>query len=89
MLSFCRLYADDNSIQYADKNINNIECLLNHDLKILGKWFKDWLLQFNPNKLKVLLPKVEDLFCRNEITDHGMGGQMIWLLYPVLYTKHP
>ena len=24
MLSFCRLYADDNSIQYADKNVNNI-----------------------------------------------------------------
>ena len=24
MLSFCRLYADDNSIQYADKNLKNM-----------------------------------------------------------------
>ena len=53
MLSLCRLYADNNSLQYADKNVNNIECLLNHDLKILGKWSIDWLLQFNPNKTKV------------------------------------
>ena len=54
MLSFCRLYADDNSIQYADKNLKNIECVLNHDLRILEKWSEDWLLQFNPNKTKVL-----------------------------------
>lgn len=28
MLSFCRLYADDNSIQYPDKNLRNIENVL-------------------------------------------------------------
>ena len=50
MLSFCRFYADDNSIQYAYKNSNNIGCILNYDLKILEKW----LLQFSPNKTKVL-----------------------------------
>ena len=30
------------------------------------------------------LPKVENLYCRNEFTDHGMGGQAIQLLQPVL-----
>ena len=35
MLSFGRVYADDNSTQYADKNLINIECVLNYDLKIL------------------------------------------------------
>ena len=54
MLSFCRLYADDNSIQYADKNVNNKECMLNYDLTILENWPEDWLLQFNPDKTKVL-----------------------------------
>lgn len=54
MLSFCRLYADDNSIQYADKNLQNIENVLNHDLKILEKWSDDWLLKFNPNKTKAV-----------------------------------
>ena len=54
MLSFCRLYADDNSIQNADKNVNNIECMLNYDLTILEKWSEDWLLQFNPNNTKIL-----------------------------------
>lgn len=50
MLSFCRLYADDNSIQYADKNLRNVENVLNHDLRILEKWSNDWLLKFNHNK---------------------------------------
>ena len=53
MLSFGRVYADDNSTQYADKNLINIECVLNYDLRILEKWSEDWLLQFNPNKRKV------------------------------------
>lgn len=51
MLSFCRLYADDNSIQYADKNLRNVENVLNHDLKIFEKY---WLLNFYPNKTKVV-----------------------------------
>ena len=46
--------ADDNLIQYADKNVNNIECMFNYDLTIIEKWSEDWLLQFNPNKTKVL-----------------------------------
>ena len=54
MLSFCRLYADDNSLQYADKNVHKIEYMLNYDLAILEKWSEAWLLQFNPNKTKVL-----------------------------------
>ena len=53
MLSFGRVYADDNSTQYADKNLINIECVLNYDLKILEKWSEDWLLKFDPNKRKV------------------------------------
>ena len=63
MLSFCRLYADDSLIQYADKNVNNIECMPYYDLKILEKWSDDWLLQFNPNKTKVLF-----FFWKNETT---------------------
>lgn len=35
MLFYCRLYADNNLIQYADKNIRNIENVLNYGLKIL------------------------------------------------------
>ena len=30
------------------------------------------------------LPKVDDFYCINELTDHGKGGQVTWLLCPVL-----
>jgi hypothetical protein len=40
MMSFCRLFADDNSIQHASKNLNEIEFTLNHDLCVLDEWQK-------------------------------------------------
>lgn len=38
MLSMCRLFADDSSLQYSSNSILNIEHILNHDLKILESW---------------------------------------------------
>lgn len=54
MLSMCRLFADDNSLQYSSNNILNIEHILNHDLKILELWSKKWLLKFNSSKTKIV-----------------------------------
>lgn len=54
MLSFCRLYADDNSLQHCDLYTKNIEIVLNHDLKILSDWSDKWLLKFNPSKTKAV-----------------------------------
>lgn len=31
---FCRLHADDNLIQYANKNSNNIQCMFDYDLEM-------------------------------------------------------
>ena len=54
MLSMCRLFADDNSLQYLSKNIAEMECSINQDLNTLDKWSKQLLLQFNPNKTKAV-----------------------------------
>lgn len=54
MLSLCRLFADDSSLQYSSNNILNIEYILNHDLKILESLSKKWLLKFNSSKTKVV-----------------------------------
>ena len=32
----------------------------------------------------ISLPKIEDMWCRNGFTDHGMGGQLILLFHSVL-----
>ena len=54
MLSMCRLFADDNSLQQCSYNMLDIEYKLNHDLHILEFWSNKWLLKFNPSKTKVL-----------------------------------
>lgn len=40
MLSMCRLFADDNALQYSSNNILDIEHYWNHDLKFLESWSK-------------------------------------------------
>jgi hypothetical protein len=52
MVSICRLFADDNSIQHASNNPSEIKFMLNHDLCILEEWSRKWLLRFNPSKIK-------------------------------------
>ena len=51
MSSFCRLYADDNSLQNCSTNIDSI----NNDLNQLDMWSKQWLLKFNPSKTTAVL----------------------------------
>jgi hypothetical protein len=53
-MSMCRLFADDNSIQYPSDNVTEIEHVINHDSSILNSWSKQWLLQFNPSKTKTI-----------------------------------
>ena len=44
MLSFCRLFADDNCIQYSSQNVSCIGNNINHDLLALEQWSSKWLL---------------------------------------------
>jgi len=50
LLSLTRLFADDTSLAVTSSDISETETLLNHDLNILNKWSKQWLVQFNPSK---------------------------------------
>ena len=54
MTSLCRLYADDNSLQYYSTNIDSLELELNNDLHRLDLWSKQWLLKFNHSKTKAI-----------------------------------
>lgn len=63
MLTSCRLFADDNSLQHAAFNLHDIECNLNQDLESLGSWSKKWLMSFNPSKTKAIY------FSTKKITD--------------------
>ena len=55
LLSLTRLFADDSSLFYSATNINDIEGIINHDLRILVRWAAKWLINFNPLKTEAIL----------------------------------
>ena len=50
LLSIARLFADDKSLSFSSKDLPDIEGIINHDLRIISAWAKQWLVDFNPAK---------------------------------------
>ena len=50
LLSLTRLFADDSSLFYSAVTIKDIECMINHDLRMLVSWAARLLINFNPLK---------------------------------------
>ena len=55
LLSLTRSFADDLSLFYSTTSINDIEGIINHDLRILVRWAAQWLINFNPLKTEAIL----------------------------------
>ena len=49
--SLVRLFADDSSLMFSSTNPLEIEARLNLDLHALDNWAKQWLVDFNPQKI--------------------------------------
>ena len=50
LISDINLFADDTALlQQYDVN-SEAEIILNHDLKLIANWGKQWLVEFNPSK---------------------------------------
>jgi len=54
LLSITRLFADDTSLASTTSNIDDLQSIINHDLREISKWSKQWLVTFNPDKTEVL-----------------------------------
>ena len=54
LVSISRLFADDTSLARTTSNIDDLEGILNHDLRVISQWSKQWLVTFNPVKTEVL-----------------------------------
>ena len=54
LLSVVRLFADDTSLACTTSNTADLQSILNHDLDIITKWSKQWLVTFNAAKTEVL-----------------------------------
>ena len=55
LLSVFRIFADDTLLSCTSSDISHIESILNHDLEVVNKWSKQWLVEFNPNKTEAIL----------------------------------
>ena len=60
LLSLTRLFADDSSLFYAAAHIADLAGIINHDLQLLINWARQWLVSFNPLKMKL-----SDLLLKN------------------------
>ena len=54
-LSLEKLFADDSSLFYSAASLEEIQGIINHDLRILTAWAKQWLATFNPRKTEAVL----------------------------------
>ena len=61
LLSLTRLFADDSSLFYSASSIDDIQGLINHDLVLLSRWAKQWLVTFNPSKTEAILFSLRNL----------------------------
>ena len=50
LLSITRLFADDTSLAFSSSDVKDTEGILNHDLRMIVSWAKQWLISSNPNK---------------------------------------
>ena len=50
-----RLFADDTSLSYSSRNLQNLQLIVNDDLKHLHEWAGCWLITFYSSKTEVLL----------------------------------
>ena len=55
VLSLTRLFADDSSLYFSASSLDDIEGIMNHDLRIVFSWASQWLVNFNPNKTEAML----------------------------------
>ena len=54
LLSVARLFADDTSLACTTSNTADLQGILNHDLDVITKWSRQWLVTFNSAKTEVL-----------------------------------
>jgi hypothetical protein len=55
LLHLTRLLVDDTSLSYSSQSPYAIEDVMNSDLESISIWFKQWLVNFNPQKTKAMV----------------------------------
>ena len=70
LLCLTRMFADDTSLSYSSQSPYTIEDVMNSDLESISIWSKQWLVNFNPLKIKTMVFSNINLPSDVEITFH-------------------
>ena len=62
---------------FTPSNIRDVEGILNHDLAIICKWAKQWLIYFNPNKTVAVLLSLMELGVPPNLIFDGIPIQFV------------
>ena len=77
LLSIARLFDDDTSLAFTTSNLLDLEGILNHNLRIISFWAKQWLADFNPNKTEAILFTLEQNVTPPLLLfDHTLTGKL-------------
>ena len=55
LISLSRLFAEDTSFSYSNRDELQIQTVIDHDLKELDECSKKWLMSFSPDKTEIML----------------------------------
>jgi hypothetical protein len=55
LLALTRLFADDTSFSYSNRDELQIKTVIAHDLEELNEWSKKWLMTFNSDQTEIML----------------------------------
>lgn len=77
LLSLTRLFADDSSLYYSASSINDIEGIINHDLRILASWASQWLINFNALKTEAILFTLRQIGSHPELFLNGTAIKFV------------
>jgi hypothetical protein len=55
LISLSRLFADDTSFSYSNRDELQIKTVIDHDLQELDECSQKWLMSFSPDKTEIML----------------------------------
>ena len=55
LISLSRLFADDTSFGYSNRDTMQLKNVIAHDLNEMDIWSKKWLMSFNPDKTEIMI----------------------------------
>ena len=76
IVSLTRLHAEDSSLYFSAPTLNDLGGIIYHDLALISRWAKLWLVTFNPGKSEAILFSFS-FFSENDVPKLNFDNTLI------------